>query len=250
MGPNIKNLGRDQCWIRTCAQPVHNVPNNIYCKYIVHILYVRRIYNVQHNICSTHVIQHYISRKGVQEKLKDFAPNLVGSKTFAFYWIQNAFILYQSIKCQSFFVVKKNFHTDLPFDVDAVELPINYNKPIYGKDGETFLDFVAPGIMCSIIYFLAVGLTSLTIVLERKVRTTFYLEITLDLYFYGNGNSLPQVGGGVMSVSCQCNVSVLSGHCQCVVSAIHRCYTDNAKVCVASMTEILLQYLLDVTKLS
>ncbi|XP_067949252.1 ABC transporter G family member 23-like [Watersipora subatra] len=58
--------------------------------------------------------------------------------------------------------------THLPFDIDSVQLPITYDKPIYGKTDENFLDFVAPGIMCSIIFFLAVGLTSLTLVLERK----------------------------------------------------------------------------------
>lgn len=57
----------------------------------------------------------------------------------------------------------------LPIDVNSAEIPIDYQPPIYGIDSETFLDFVAPGIMCSIIYFLAVGLTTLSFVLERKV---------------------------------------------------------------------------------
>lgn len=57
----------------------------------------------------------------------------------------------------------------LPLDVNSAEIPLDYKTPIYGNDSETFLDFVAPGIMCSIIYFLAVGLTTLSLVIERKV---------------------------------------------------------------------------------
>lgn len=75
----------------------------------------------------------------------------------------------------------------LPFNFSSVKLPINYHHPIYGSDSETFLDFVAPGIMCSIIFFLAVGLTSLTIVLERKVNPSCQICVfnsELGLVYY------------------------------------------------------------------
>lgn len=67
---------------------------------------------------------------------------------------------------------KEKYNKTLPSDLGkgAVQIPIDYNTPVYGLDSGTFLDFVAPGIMCSIIYFLAVGLTTLSLVIERKVK--------------------------------------------------------------------------------
>ncbi|XP_067949251.1 ABC transporter G family member 20-like [Watersipora subatra] len=62
----------------------------------------------------------------------------------------------------------KERNIPLPQVFTAVSVPLDYKPAIYGTFNETFLDFVAPGMMCSIIYFLAVGLTTLSLVVERK----------------------------------------------------------------------------------
>ena len=41
-------------------------------------------------------------------------------------------------------------------------------KPIYGRKIERFLNFAAPGMMISIIFFSAIGLTALIFVVEKK----------------------------------------------------------------------------------
>ncbi|CAG2100651.1 unnamed protein product [Medioppia subpectinata] len=45
---------------------------------------------------------------------------------------------------------------------------IKMMDPIYGSLDPNFRDFMAPGIIISVIYFMAVGLTALTLVVERK----------------------------------------------------------------------------------
>ncbi|CAG2175709.1 unnamed protein product [Oppiella nova] len=42
------------------------------------------------------------------------------------------------------------------------------DPPVYGSIDPNFRDFMAPGIIISVIYFMAVGLTALTLVVERK----------------------------------------------------------------------------------
>uniref|UniRef100_T1J8M6 Uncharacterized protein n=1 Tax=Strigamia maritima TaxID=126957 RepID=T1J8M6_STRMM len=51
------------------------------------------------------------------------------------------------------------------------ELPLSFEAPLYGenqKETPSFTEFMAPGIILSISYFMAVGLTALAFVLERK----------------------------------------------------------------------------------
>ena len=47
-------------------------------------------------------------------------------------------------------------------------LPIVFEKPIYGEEDPTFTEFMAPGVILSITFFMAVGLTALSFILERK----------------------------------------------------------------------------------
>ncbi|XP_045926477.1 ABC transporter G family member 23 isoform X1 [Micropterus dolomieu] len=49
-----------------------------------------------------------------------------------------------------------------------VDLPIKFEKPIYGSQNTDFTTFVTPGAVLSITFYLAVGLTALSFVLERK----------------------------------------------------------------------------------
>ncbi|CAL8300384.1 unnamed protein product [Merluccius merluccius] len=49
-----------------------------------------------------------------------------------------------------------------------VALPIKIEEPIYGSLNTDFTTFITPGAMLSITFYLAVGLTALSFVLERK----------------------------------------------------------------------------------
>ncbi|XP_053488165.1 ABC transporter G family member 23 [Ictalurus furcatus] len=49
-----------------------------------------------------------------------------------------------------------------------VSVPIKFEEPIYGSQNTTFTTFVTPGAVLSITFYLAVGLTALSFVLERK----------------------------------------------------------------------------------
>ncbi|XP_071958454.1 ABC transporter G family member 20-like isoform X2 [Antedon mediterranea] len=48
------------------------------------------------------------------------------------------------------------------------ELPLQFGEPIYGTEESDFTDFMAPGVILSIVFFLAVSMTSITFILERK----------------------------------------------------------------------------------
>ncbi|KAI4460748.1 atp-binding cassette sub-family h member 1 [Holotrichia oblita] len=47
------------------------------------------------------------------------------------------------------------------------DVPINFKKPIYGSSQPSFTDFVAPGVILTIVFFLAVALTSSALIVER-----------------------------------------------------------------------------------
>ncbi|KAM6956438.1 LOW QUALITY PROTEIN: ABC transporter G family member 23 [Aplochiton taeniatus] len=49
-----------------------------------------------------------------------------------------------------------------------VSLPVKFEEPIYGSQNTDFTTFVTPGAILSITFYLAVGLTALSFVLERK----------------------------------------------------------------------------------
>ncbi len=51
---------------------------------------------------------------------------------------------------------------------ELIALPISFEKPVYGSNQPTFTEFMAPGVILSITYFMAVGLTSLSFITERK----------------------------------------------------------------------------------
>ena len=59
----------------------------------------------------------------------------------------------------------------------VTSLPIQFETPVYGSMEPTFTEFMAPGVILSITYFMAVGLTSISFIIERK-------EGLLDRYGY------------------------------------------------------------------
>ncbi|XP_038064828.1 ABC transporter G family member 20-like [Patiria miniata] len=51
---------------------------------------------------------------------------------------------------------------------EVAEIPVVFEDPIYGSKMTKFVDFAAPGIILTIIFFLAMGVTALSLVTERK----------------------------------------------------------------------------------
>ncbi|CDQ78735.1 unnamed protein product [Oncorhynchus mykiss] len=49
-----------------------------------------------------------------------------------------------------------------------LSLPVKFEEPIYGSMNSDFTTFVTPGAVLSITFYLAVGLTALSFVIERK----------------------------------------------------------------------------------
>ncbi|XP_045524939.1 ABC transporter G family member 23 isoform X3 [Pieris brassicae] len=47
------------------------------------------------------------------------------------------------------------------------DIPIDFKDPIYGDTNPSFTDFVAPGVILTIVFFLAVALTSSALIVER-----------------------------------------------------------------------------------
>lgn len=47
------------------------------------------------------------------------------------------------------------------------DIPIDFMDPIYGSKNPSFTDFVAPGVILTIVFFLAVALTSSALIVER-----------------------------------------------------------------------------------
>ena len=49
-----------------------------------------------------------------------------------------------------------------------VESPINFTEPVYGDKSPTFTEFVAPGMLITISFGISVGLTAISLIVERK----------------------------------------------------------------------------------
>ncbi|KAK8406150.1 hypothetical protein O3P69_007102 [Scylla paramamosain] len=58
--------------------------------------------------------------------------------------------------------------THFPIDTSKLALPIDFAKPVYGSADASFTEFMAPGVILTITYFMAVGLTALSFIIERK----------------------------------------------------------------------------------
>ena len=62
---------------------------------------------------------------------------------------------------------------DCNFPKDMADLPLRFNEPIYGSPDPSFTEFMAPGIIIIIIFFLAVGLTGEAFIAEKQVHTVW-----------------------------------------------------------------------------
>ncbi|KAJ9590920.1 hypothetical protein L9F63_016018, partial [Diploptera punctata] len=65
----------------------------------------------------------------------------------------------------------RNFIQDLLISCNenpkVADIPIQFKTPIYGSTDPSFTDFVAPGVILTIVFFLAVALTSSALIIER-----------------------------------------------------------------------------------
>lgn len=65
----------------------------------------------------------------------------------------------------------RDFAQDLLQDCDQnpklADIPVQFREPIYGSNDPSFTDFVAPGVILTIVFFLAVALTSSALIIER-----------------------------------------------------------------------------------
>ncbi|KAL0277482.1 UNVERIFIED_CONTAM: hypothetical protein PYX00_004744 [Menopon gallinae] len=53
------------------------------------------------------------------------------------------------------------------YNPKLADIPIQFKDPIYGSSDPSFTDFVAPGVILTIVFFLAVALTSSALIIER-----------------------------------------------------------------------------------
>ncbi|XP_066538730.1 ABC transporter G family member 20 [Hoplias malabaricus] len=73
-------------------------------------------------------------------------------------------------------MLQKKLHEAFQMFVDSkmgglaylVSVPVKFEEPVYGSQNTDFTTFVTPGAVLSITFYLAVGLTALSFVLERK----------------------------------------------------------------------------------
>ncbi|KAJ0170681.1 hypothetical protein K1T71_013453 [Dendrolimus kikuchii] len=61
----------------------------------------------------------------------------------------------------------KNLLETCRYNPKLGDIPIDFMDPIYGNKNPSFTDFVAPGVILTIVFFLAVALTSSALIVER-----------------------------------------------------------------------------------
>ncbi|KAG8037085.1 hypothetical protein G9C98_004407 [Cotesia typhae] len=61
----------------------------------------------------------------------------------------------------------KSMLRECDYNEKLADVPIQFSDPIYGSNDPSFTDFVAPGVILTIVFFLAVALTSSSLIIER-----------------------------------------------------------------------------------
>ena len=89
-------------------------------------------------------------------------------ESFSQYEDQQVSYVMQSVLLNSTETFLREILSSFGIDPSIVDPPVIIEKPIYGDLVPNFLNFAAPGIMVSIIFFLAIGLTALIFVVEKK----------------------------------------------------------------------------------
>lgn len=68
----------------------------------------------------------------------------------------------------AFLDLAKSISLDCEINEGVIKNPIRFNQPVFGPMVPNFTDFAAPGVMLTIIFFLAVALTSGAMLIERN----------------------------------------------------------------------------------
>ncbi|UJR07556.1 hypothetical protein I4U23_011844 [Adineta vaga] len=80
---------------------------------------------------------------------------------------QVSFVM-QNVMLRSTQLFLRDVLSEHKVDPALADPPVIVENPIYGSKVRNFLNFAAPGMMISIIFFLAIGLTALIFVVEKK----------------------------------------------------------------------------------
>ncbi|XP_021960922.1 ABC transporter G family member 20 isoform X3 [Folsomia candida] len=80
---------------------------------------------------------------------------------------QIAFSL-QRIFLETFQSFSKRLLSDCDYDPASGDLPLQFEEPVYGHDHPSFMEFLAPGIVLSIIFFMSVASTGSAFITEKK----------------------------------------------------------------------------------
>lgn len=65
-------------------------------------------------------------------------------------------------------VIEEVEEKNITVNTSKLALPIEFHEPVYGSTSASFTEFMAPGVILTITYFMAVGLTALSFIIERK----------------------------------------------------------------------------------
>jgi ABC-type multidrug transport system permease subunit len=76
--------------------------------------------------------------------------------------------LIESVILNSTELFLKEMLSNYKIDPSIVNPPVIIENPLYGSMNPIFVNFGGPGMMISIIYFIAIGLTGLMFVIEKK----------------------------------------------------------------------------------
>ncbi len=86
----------------------------------------------------------------------------------ALQWLHACYLI-----CDPCLLLESPYHDSSPrLCFHCTDSPVNVNDPIYGEANPTFTDFVAPGMMITIIFAQSIGLTALGLVIERREGNT------------------------------------------------------------------------------
>ncbi|OQR77411.1 ABC transporter G family member 20-like, partial [Tropilaelaps mercedesae] len=83
---------------------------------------------------------------------------------------QIGFILQKTI-FESFIAFCEDLLVRMGKNVALAQLPVRVRDPVYGNGKPSFTEFMAPGIILSITYIMAVGLTAISIIMETREGT-------------------------------------------------------------------------------
>lgn len=76
-------------------------------------------------------------------------------------------LLYRDLQF-GFFSFINQLLSDCDLNPRLGQIPVQFNKPVYGTQTPNFTDFAAPGVILTIIFFLSVALTSGAMLIERN----------------------------------------------------------------------------------